>query len=106
MKHVFFSFLTASSILLINWGVVTVLDAAFIEYAFLTGVISTAIVRFFSSTGGFSSNSARVSIQAQTGIKIDEEEQRFNPTVVFYTALSYTIIALITTAVYYKDYFM
>lgn len=104
LKNVIWATVTVLIILLINWGVVEFLDAAFIEYSFLVGLIVTAIIRFFSSSGGFTSNKVRVMVQAQTGMKVDEEERRFNPTVVFYTAAGYTIVALLVTLFYYKDY--
>lgn len=106
VKNIIWSIVTIFVLLLITWGVVTFLGAEFIEYTFLTGLIFTAIIWFFNSSGGFGSNSARMSIQSKTGIKMEEEKRTFNPTIVFYTTIGYTIVSLITTFVYYKDYFI
>lgn len=105
MKNIAWSIVTFCTILLINWGLVALFEAEFIEYAFLAGLGTTAIIWFLSSSGGIGSNTVRMKTQAQTGIKIDEEKQTFNPTIVFYTAAIYTIIAAILTFFYYKDYF-
>jgi hypothetical protein len=50
--------------------------------------------------GGFTANLTRLSIQSHTGIKIDKEKQSFTPSTAFYTAVIYTVISLIVTAIY------
>ena len=52
------------------------------------------------------SDSVRLKTQAQTGIKIEAEKKEFNPTVAYYTAIIYTVIALILTLFHFKDYFI
>ncbi|MDL4842335.1 hypothetical protein [Aquibacillus rhizosphaerae] len=104
MKNVIWSLVTVVSILCVNWGLTFLLEAAFIEYAFFTGLIIATVIRFFNSSGGIGSSTVRMNTQAQTGIKIDEEKKEFNPTVVFYTAVIYTILAAIVTFFYYWDY--
>lgn len=84
----------------------TFLGFHLIDTAFITGLFSTAIIYYFSSTGGFTSNHLRLQIQSQTGIKMDEEKRNFYPSIVFYTALSYTVISLIITFIFYKEYFL
>ncbi|MRH43130.1 hypothetical protein GH741_10605 [Aquibacillus halophilus] len=106
LKNIVWSIITFFTILIINWGVAFSLNAEFIEYSFLTGLGVVVIVWFFNSTGGIGSNSVRVKTQAQTGIKVDEEKKSFNPTVAFYTAAVYTLISLILTIFYFKDYFI
>lgn len=106
IKNVIWSVVTVCIILLINWGIAFFLNAEFIEYSFLTGIGIVALVKFFNSSGGIGSNSVRLETQAQTGIKINEKKKEFNPSAVFFTAVTYTIIALIITVFYYKDYFI
>jgi hypothetical protein len=101
MKHIIWSIVTLSSILLINWGLTTKLNADFMEYAFLTGVGITALTWFFNSSGGMTSNTIRMETQAKTGIKIEEEKQRFSPKTAFFTSLIYTLVAGIVTIFYY-----
>ncbi|WP_232828036.1 hypothetical protein [Paraliobacillus sp. X-1268] len=105
-KHIIWSIVTVCVMLLLNWGVAVLFVGKFIDYSFLMGILFVGIVRFMNSTGGMGSTSVRMSTQAQTGIKIEKEKQTFNPTVPFYTAIVYTIVALVITVIYYKDYFI
>ncbi|MYL48343.1 hypothetical protein GLV98_02560 [Halobacillus litoralis] len=104
-KNILWAIVTVGVMVLINWGVASFFSGEFIEYSFLLGVVVMTIVWFFNSKGGYASNSVRLGIQARTGLKIEEEKQKFNPTVVFYTAIGYTTVALVITIIYYKDYF-
>lgn len=105
IKNVVWSGITITVMLLLNGGVAYLLDSEFMEYSFLTGIVIVGISSFLNSKGGIGSNTVRMSSQAQTGIKIEEEKQEFNPSIVFYTAIIYTFIAGIGTVIYYKDYF-
>lgn len=104
-KNLIWAIVTVGIMVLINWGVASFFSGEFIEYSFLIGIVFMTILWFFNSEGGFASNTVRLGIQARTGLKVEEEKQSFNPTVVFYTAIGYTIVALIITIIYYKDYF-
>ncbi|WP_394217498.1 hypothetical protein [Halobacillus trueperi] len=104
-KNSLWAIITVGVMVLINWGVASFFSGEFIEYSFLLGVVVMTILWFFNSKGGYASNSVRLGIQARTGLKIEEEKQKFNPTVVFYTAIGYTTVALVITIIYYKDYF-
>ncbi|WP_406944099.1 hypothetical protein ACJA3J_11930 [Halobacillus sp. SY10] len=104
-KNIIWAIVTVFVMVLINYGVASFFSGEFIEYSFLLGVVVMTIVWFFNSKGGFASNTVRLGVQARTGLKIEEEKQKFNPTVVFYTAVVYTMVALIITIIYYKDYF-
>ncbi|WP_164669615.1 hypothetical protein [Virgibacillus doumboii] len=106
MKNVIWSVVTICFILLINWGVAALFNVEFIDFAFISGLGVAVIIWFFTSSGGFISNSIRMQTQAQTGIKMEEEKRSFNPSVTFYTAVVYTIIAAVVTFIYYKDYFI
>ncbi|MBX0356103.1 hypothetical protein [Halobacillus sp. Nhm2S1] len=103
-KNMIWAVVTVSVMMLINWGVASFFRGEFIEYSFLLGVVIMAIVWFFNSKGGFASNSVRLRIQARTGMKLEEEKRSFNPTVVFYTTIGYTVVAFVVTIIYYKDY--
>lgn len=104
MKKIVWPVIMLCLIVLANWGVAVLLNGAFIEYAFLVGLLSVVIIWFFTSSGGYSSNIIRMNVQSQTGIKVDGEERQFNPSVVFYTAVFYLVIATIATFFYYMEY--
>jgi hypothetical protein len=76
---------------------------SFYDWTFIVGLAGIIIIRYFTSSGGFTSNLFRLEIQAQTGIKIEEEEGRFQPSVAYYTAIGYTLISVILTLIKYWD---
>ncbi|WP_235713371.1 hypothetical protein [Bacillus mycoides] len=71
----------------INWK--------FIDITFFSGICITLIIGSFSSKGGFSSNSARLQIQAQTSIKQEEEKFEFKMNPIFYRFIHLYINILI-----------
>ncbi|MDN4524617.1 hypothetical protein [Fictibacillus fluitans] len=81
-------------------------NVLFIDVAFIIGLASAVLLKFFTSSGGFFSNKARLQAQAQTGIKEEEEKRAFSPGIAFYTAVGYTVCSVIATAFYYKEYFI
>ena len=88
-----------------NYFLASLLKVQFAEIAFFVGLIATVIIRFFTSSGGYMSKQLDMQIQGHTGIKVDRQERRFTPTVIYYTCLAYTIIAAVLTFIHYKDYF-
>jgi hypothetical protein len=101
MKHIIWSVITLIIIFVINFGLTSWLHAEFMEYAFLTGIVITAILWFFNSSGGATSNALRLETQARTGIKMEAEKAKFKPRAAFFTALGYTILMGIVTILYY-----
>jgi hypothetical protein len=106
MKKITFSLLTLGVIVFVNWGISLFFNAGFIEYSFFVGLAFVILIKFFNSSGGFTTNLTRLKIQSYTGIKMDEEKQVFTPSIAFYIAMIYTIISLIVTLIYYNDYFV
>lgn len=105
MKSILICIVTVIGLITVNYFIM-LLGFQFIDTAFFTALLSTAIIYFFSSTGGVTSNQVSLHVQSQTGMKVDEEKRRFYPSLVFYTALAYTAVCLMGTFIYYKDYFI
>jgi hypothetical protein len=76
----------------------------FIDYSFIVGLISTVIIWFFASKGGLTSKNAEMIIQAQTGIKVEQQKYEFLPNVVFITSLSCTVIFFVAMLFHYRSY--
>ncbi|MDR7071726.1 hypothetical protein [Fictibacillus barbaricus] len=90
----------------INFGLAKLISWQFIDLSVFVGLAMTLIIRYFTSTGGMSSNLVRMQAQAVTGIKVEETKSTFKPTYAYYTSLSYTIASAIAIFIYYKDYFI
>jgi hypothetical protein len=90
----------------VNFGLSNVVGWTFIDLSLFVGLAFAIIIRFFTSTGGLSSNMVRMQTQALTGMKVEEEKQTFKPTYAYYTALVYSIAAFIGIIIYYKEFFI
>lgn len=106
MKNIIISVVTLMFMIVMNYVLANVLGWKFIDLSLFVGLAFALIIRFFTSTGGLSSNMVRVQVQSMTGIKVEEEKETFKPTYAFYTAIFYTAAALIGILIYYKDYFI
>ncbi|MCD7035248.1 hypothetical protein LRR81_13455 [Metabacillus sp. GX 13764] len=63
----------------------------FIDYAFLVGIMGSALIWFFSSKGGFSSSFTDMAVQSSTGFKMEKQQVEFTPNFAFFTAVAFTI---------------
>jgi hypothetical protein len=106
LKKVIVCLITVAGISTVNYLCALVTNTAFIELSAIIGLISALIIKFLTTSGGFSSNAVRLQLQSQTGMKVDEDKKKFRPSLPFYTAIVYTLIAIIVTFVHYKDYFI
>jgi hypothetical protein len=99
-------FITVAVLIVINIGLARLLDTQFIDLSFVLGLAAAFLIKFFNSSGGFSSRSLDLSVQSQTGVKQTSVERKFTPSVGFYTSIAYAIFGLIAIFVIYRDYFV
>ena len=71
MKKLITAIITLGILFGLTWLVSNFMHAKMIEYVFIVSLIVTIIIKFFTSSGGFSSNIVKISVQTQTGIKDD-----------------------------------
>ncbi|WP_407270998.1 hypothetical protein [Radiobacillus sp. PE A8.2] len=99
--------ITIAILLLINFGVAWIFEMKFFDIAVFVGIFVAVVIRFFNSSGGYTSRSMDLQIQSSTGIKQDTtSERKFSPSISFYTAVGYSVVALIGTLIYYREYFL
>jgi len=109
MKKLIFAIITLGILFGLTWIVSDFMHGKMIDYAFFVGLIVTIIVRFFTSSGGYASNSINVSAQSQTGMKVSSGN--VSPFVVtqksfsFLVSLAFTIVSLILILInYWKEF--
>ncbi|MBB6455326.1 hypothetical protein HNQ94_003826 [Salirhabdus euzebyi] len=105
MKKILTFILTLGILAAATYGISNMLHQPFIDFAFLIGILGMIVIRFFNSAGGYTSKSMDMSIQGRTGIKMEQNDRKFEPNIAFYTAMAYTILTGIVTFIHYKDYF-
>ncbi|MGE7936487.1 hypothetical protein [Bacillus paramycoides] len=95
--------------IIIEAGIVYVLSKilrwSFIDLTFFTGICFVIITYYFSSKGGFSSNSVRLQAQARFGIKVEEEKVELSVNPILIGSIVYTILSLILVVISYWSYF-
>lgn len=106
MKKLISIVFTLAFIIGVNYGLTVLLGVQFIDFSVMVGILTIGIIKFFNSSGGMTSRSIDMSVQATTGVKQDAIQNKFSPTTGFYTAIVYTVISAVATFVYYKDYFL
>jgi hypothetical protein len=112
MKKIVWSVISLILIVMANWGIAKLFNNHFLDWSILTGTAAIIIIRFFNSSGGIASEFANSKLQSgnqdndlqvEVLTKIDKIEQSFKATPSLYVAIGYTIIAGISTFIYYKD---
>lgn len=87
--------------------ITSIFNIAFIDYAFIIALMITVILWYSTSKGGVTANYMNMVAQTQTtNFKMKQEKFEFTPSIIFFSAAGYTIVVLIMTIVYYKDYFI
>lgn len=105
LKKLIFAIITLGFLFGLTWIVSDFMHGKMIDYAFFVGLVVTIIIRFFTSSGGYASNSLNLSTQTQTGIKVtDENASPFTVTQKSFSLLvsfTFTIVSLLITLAYY-----
>ncbi|MEH6939171.1 hypothetical protein V7056_15200 [Bacillus sp. JJ664] len=108
MKKLIFAIITLGVLIGLTWFVSDLMNGKIVDYAFFVGLGVTIVIRFFTSSGGFTSNSINLSTQGQTGMKVSGAEGPFTVTqksFSFLVSLAFTIISLLATVFYYWNEF-
>ncbi|MBL5769074.1 hypothetical protein [Heyndrickxia sporothermodurans] len=105
MKNIILGISTIIIEALITFGITKLIDVVFLEISIFIGFISCVIIYIFSSTGGFGSNMVRLEVQAETGLKIDEEKKTFRMSPIFLGSIFFTIFSIIGAVISYWEYF-
>jgi len=108
LKKLIFAIITLGVLIGLTWFVSDLMNGKMLDYAFFVGLVVTIVIRYFTSSGGFASNSVNLSAQGQTGMKVTGTEGPFTVTqksFSFLVSLAFTIISLLATVIYYWNEF-
>jgi len=104
LKKLIFAIITLGVLIGLTWFVSDLMNAKMVDYAFFVGLVVTILIRFFTSSGGFVSNSINLSTQSQTGMKVSGAAGPFSvsqKSFSFLVSLVFTILSLLATVIYY-----
>jgi hypothetical protein len=88
----------------LSFGITYLTDTKFIDYSFVIGLVTTIIIWFSASKGGFTSRYMDMSIQGSTGIRMEQQKFEFSPNIAFFTSLAYTILTFAAMLYHYRVY--
>lgn len=108
MKKIISGFITLIVLLASNYFLAKLLKLPFLELSFMTGLILSIIIGFFSSEGGFTTEMTNTSIKRFMSSESRNRDHfvKFSMNTPFLVALVYTIISAIASVVKYWDYFV
>lgn len=89
-----------------NWLISTLFNFSFIDASIPFGVVCTGLAHSF--TGGTSPYNRQSDMQTrgETGIRMPFKNQAARTSFVFYGSLTYFLLAIVMTLVFYRDYFI
>lgn len=95
-------------LLAINYGLSRFFNTPFIEMSFITGIVATFILGFFSSEGGPTTAMSEVKIKhlIESNSRTNAAIMKFYMNTPFATAIVYTIIAGVGSIIFYWKYFL
>lgn len=105
MKRIISGLITIVVLVGVTFIVSIITNTTFFDFSFGVGLVMSVIIWFYTSKGGFTSTFTDETMQIQsTNWKIKKEKHTFNPNIAFYTAVFYTLISIVCTFIYYKEY--
>lgn len=106
MKNILIVSSTLLVLALGNWAAASVLQLAFLDIAIPYAGLALVVVYFFKSKGGMASRRLDMSIQGQTGIRMEQENVVLERSYLLIGSVLYLVMALVFTFFTYREYFL
>ena len=106
MKKALIICLTIFALAIGNWTAAYALHLAFLDIAIPFAGLALALIYFFKSKGGMASRRLDMSIQGQTGIRMEQESHVAARSYIFIGSILYLVFALGFTFFTYREYFL
>lgn len=104
MKNIAIICLTIFVLTLGNLGAAFALQLAFFDIAIPFAILALSIVYFFKSKGGMTSRYLDMSIQGQTGIRMEQQAYVSGRSYILIGSILYFVFILGLTLVVYREY--
>ncbi|CEI74190.1 hypothetical protein [Romboutsia hominis] len=107
MKNWIYSLLSLIALIATNFLISKLFNTSFIEMSFLTGLLISMIIFYFSSEGGFFTSKTDLPIKhlLESESRRNTHFLRFYINIPFIVSALYTIIAAILSIIVYWEYF-
>ncbi|WP_298827916.1 hypothetical protein [uncultured Planococcus sp.] len=105
MKNWLIILITLAVLILGNWVAAAILQMAFLDIAIPFAGLALVLIYFFKSKGGMASRQLDMSIQGQTGIRMEREAHSAGRSYIFIGSVLYLLIVIGLTFYIYREYF-
>lgn len=106
MKKLLIVFITIAALAVGNWATAYLLQLAFLDVAIPFAGLALAVIYFFKSKGGMASRHLDMSIQGQTGIRMEQQAAVSERSYIFIGSIVYLLFAVGFTFYIYREYFL
>ncbi|RLQ91823.1 hypothetical protein D9754_03290 [Planomicrobium sp. Y74] len=106
MKNIITILLTALIIGALNWVASLLLNMSFLDISIPVGGIALILIYFVTNKGGMASRQMDMSIQGQTGIRMDHKAAVSERSYVLIGSILYVGVMLIVSFIAYREYFL
>lgn len=106
MKNGLIILITIVVLTLGNWVAAAILQMAFWDIAIPFAGLALVLIYFFKSKGGMASRQLDMSIQGQTGIRMEREAYSTGRSYIFIGSVFYLLFVIGLTLFIYREYFL
>ncbi|WP_084246608.1 hypothetical protein [Planomicrobium okeanokoites] len=106
MKNISIILLTAVIIGALNWVASLLLDMSFLDISIPVGGIALILIYFVTNKGGMASRQMDMSIQGQTGIRMEHKAPVSERSYVLIGSIMYVAVMLVVSFIAYREYFL
>lgn len=106
MKNIITILLTVVIIGALNWIASVLLNMSFLDISIPVGGLALILIYFITSKGGMASRQMDMSIQGQTGIRMEHKEAVSERSYILIGSITYVAVMLIVSFIAYREYFL
>lgn len=106
MKNIITILITVLIIGALNWVASLLLNMSFLDISIPVGGIALILIYFVTSKGGMASRQMDMSIQGQTGIRMEHKAAVSERSYVLIGSIIYVAVMLIVSFFAYREYFL
>lgn len=106
MKNIITILITVLIIGALNWVASLLLNMSFLDISIPVGGIALILIYFVTSKGGMASRQMDMSIQGQTGIRMEHKAAVSERSYVLIGSIIYIAVMLIVSFFAYREYFL
>lgn len=106
MKNMITILLTVVIIGVLNWIASVLLNMSFLDISIPVGGLALILIYFITNKGGMASRQMDMSIQGQTGIRMEHKAAVSERSYILIGSIMYVAVMLVVSFIAYREYFL